>query len=367
MNLLEKGSPEDEDFPMDDIDSLETGIQTDKKKILIACGVFFALVLLILIFGIWYKSKRKIDNTEAVNKEVSQYIEKRDEKNNKDNLIIDNASVEASIDSEQENDLSVEETAIVVEEEKGHEEVDVLLNQEQLKDPLDQDMDYEDYSYEKEYIMKELSGWWDNAGTAAVYDLSALRRYRKLSYGLRDSNQFYYYGETDSNGNPNGKGTALYGDDTYYFGEFVHGKKEGKGYWMRFYYNSKNPYAMNGKITMHSYAGEWKDNLPDGEGQEHFDVDVSKLADNDDFFQNVIGGFSAGRYHGEMYANSINEEGEITEWDGVAKNGEFELIGILPPSGENPIWKSRSDNPRIRRIGKDENKDCGIKELYLEK
>ena len=41
MNLLEKGRPEEEDFPMDDrdirddVDGKETGIQTDKKTILI--------------------------------------------------------------------------------------------------------------------------------------------------------------------------------------------------------------------------------------------------------------------------------------------------------------------------------------------
>lgn len=371
MNLLEKGNPEEEDFPMDDrdirddVDGKETGVQADKKTILIVALVFIILILLILLFSVWYRSQKKVSNAEAVNQEIAQYVENQ---NTENNSIENNTSVENKTDAQGDLVLpgTESETAIVVEEAKEHKEVDVLLNPDKFEDPLDQDMYYEDYSYEKEYIMKELAGWWNNSGTGAIYDLSALRRYRKLSYGLQGTKQFYYYGDTDAEGNPNGEGVALYADDTYYFGSFSHGKRDGNGYWMRFYYNNKHPYSMNGKITMHSYAGEWKNDLPNGNGQEHFDIDVSKLVENDEFYQNIIGGFVDGRYQGDMYANTINEKGEITEWDGEAENGIFALKDSLPASGDHPVWKSRSDEPRFRRIGKDDNKDCGIRELYLE-
>ena len=99
----------------------------------------------------------------------------------------------------------------VVEEDKEQTtHTDVLLKPEKQMDPLDQDMSYEDDSYEKSYIMKEMSDWWDASQVSAMYDLSALRRYRKLSYSLKGTNQYYYYGDTDSEGKPHGKGCAMY-------------------------------------------------------------------------------------------------------------------------------------------------------------
>ena len=208
-----------------------------------------------------------------------------------------------------------------------------------------------------------MSDWWDASQVSAMYDLSALRRYRKLSYSLKGTNQYYYYGDTDSEGKPHGKGCAMYADDTYYFGDFVHGRREGTGYWLRFYYDTKLEGARNGIYTMHSYAGGWKNDLPDGDGQEHFDVDITKISEDDVVIQNVIGHFGAGLYDGEMFANTVNQSGEVSEWDAKAEKGVFAVQGLMPPSGDYPVWKNRADEERILRIGKDENKNCGIKEL----
>lgn len=370
MNLLEKGNPEEEDFPMDEMKDKEAAIQTDKKVILIAVLVFVILILLILLFAMWFKTQKKTTSTEMVSEEITQYVEEKklNSETEKNEELMEKGLEASKVGSETEKQETNDskESAIVVQEDDTHKEMDALLNPSKQEDSLDQDMYYEDYSYEKEYIMKELAGWWDNSGSGAIYDLSALRRYRKLSYSLRDTKQFYYYGDVDADGKPNGKGTAMYADDTYYFGDFVHGKREGNGYWMRFYYNSKNEYSMKGKITMHSYSGGWKNDLPDGSGQEHFDIDMSKLVENDQLYQNVIGGFKAGRYHGDMFANTINEHGEVTEWDGEAENGVFKLQDSLPASGDYPVWKSRSDEPRFLRIAKGTNQDCGITELILE-
>ena len=308
--------------------------------------VFLFLIILIFVFWMHGRTQNRVsDTTQQVEANVN--------------------GMHTDLQEQVKQDvLTGSSTPIVVEEDKEQTtHTDVLLKPEKQMDPLDQDMSYEDDSYEKSYIMKEMSDWWDASQVSAMYDLSALRRYRKLSYSLKGTNQYYYYGDTDSEGKPHGKGCAMYADDTYYFGDFVHGKREGTGYWLRFYYDTKMEGARNGIYTMHSYAGGWKNDLPDGDGQEHFDVDVSKIPEEEVIFQNIIGKFHAGLYDGEMFANSINSKGDVSEWDGEAENGVFMLQDSLPASGNYPVWKNRADETRILRIEKGKNKNCGISEL----
>ena len=71
----------------------------------------------------------------------------------------------------------------------------------------------------------------------------------------------------------------------------------------------------------HMYAGEWKNDLPDGEGQEHYELDMSKAAKKERYIQNVIGTFRSGFYSGEMYLTTLNWDGNQEEWNGFADAG----------------------------------------------
>ena len=62
-----------------------------------------------------------------------------------------------------------------------------------------------------------------------------------------------YEGE-ELNGIPHGTGTMLYVNGDYYRGEWVSGLKEGRGIQNNFEENTR-------------YEGEWKKNLPNGEGK----------------------------------------------------------------------------------------------------
>ena len=341
MNLLERDSK-----IKDNIACPEEGTSHQNMIYIWVAFVFLFLIILIFVFWMHGRTQNRVsDTTQQVEANVN--------------------GMHTDLQEQVKQDvLTGSSTPIVVEEDKEQTtHTDVLLKPEKQMDPLDQDMSYEDDSYEKSYIMKEMSDWWDASQVSAMYDLSVLRRYRKLSYSLKGTNQYYYYGDTDSEGKPHGKGCAMYADDTYYFGDFVHGRREGTGYWLRFYYDTKMEGARNGIYTMHSYAGGWKNDLPDGDGQEHFDVDITKISEDDVVIQNVIGHFGAGLYDGEMFANTVNQSGEVSEWDAKAEKGVFAVQGLMPPSGDYPVWKNRADEERILRIGKDENKNCGIKEL----
>ena len=364
MNLLERDSK-----IKDNIAYPEEGTSHQNMIYIWVAFVFLFLIILIFVFWMHGRTQNRVSDTTQ---QVEANVNGMQTESVKDTLIEDEIK-DLSTGEEQQTDLQEQvkqdvltgsSTPIVVEEDKEQTtHTDVLLKPEKQMDPLDQDMSYEDDSYEKSYIMKEMSDWWDASQVSAMYDLSALRRYRKLSYSLKGTNQYYYYGDTDSEGKPHGKGCAMYADDTYYFGDFVHGRREGTGYWLRFYYDTKMEGARNGIYTMHSYAGGWKNDLPDGDGQEHFDVDVSKIPEEEVIFQNIIGKFHAGLYDGEMFANSINSKGDVSEWDGEAENGVFMLQDSLPASGNYPVWKNRADETRILRIEKGKNKNCGISEL----
>ena len=93
-----------------------------------------------------------------------------------------------------------------------------------------------------------------------------------------------------------GTGIACYADNAYYYGEWSNGKREGNGKWVRFYVYYDDDTTSDRAYREHMYAGEWKNDLPDGEGQEHYELDMSKAAKKERYIQNVIGTFRSGFY-----------------------------------------------------------------------
>ncbi len=223
--------------------------------------------------------------------------------------------------------------------------------------------DGNDVSYSKEYILNEALPYFADNNQEAISDLAHLKRYVKLSAELKGTNQYYYIGDVNRGGQPDGVGLAIYEDNSYYYGDWANGVRSGTGRWFRFYINEKTRRNAMGKYTCHSYAGEWADNLPDGGGAEHFDVDIAKLDLGERILQNVVGDFHAGLYDGEMFANTVNSYGSIEEWDGSAAEGIFTLWRDMSAIGECSVWRSRQDDTLYMDIDKSENKNQGIREL----
>ncbi len=279
---------------------------------------------------------------------------------------------------QQKNDYVPEagESVIVVpqemtEEQPGAEEEE---EEEEPLEPVAEDSDKSavvvdvedenDVSYTKEYILNEALPYFADNNQPAIWDLAHLRRYVKLSEGLKETGNYYYTGDLNGSGQPDGKGLAIYEDNSYYYGDWENGTRSGTGTWFRFYISEKSKRNAMGKYMAHSYSGAWANDLPNGEGAEHYDVDTSRLRADERLIQNVVGSFVDGMYDGELYGYTVNGIGNIEEWDGIANRGEFELWRDMSAIGECSVWRSKTDHTLCLDIDKSENRNQGIEELW---
>lgn len=332
------------------------------KLVVLLLGVIVVLIVCVILL---FTKQTKQTDTSLLQSDIIEYAEKQ---NSADEKEVQDQAVQAD-DTKSESPIIVEKSESNNSDNSIKDNEEEVQNNQLAKNAADYYEDLkktyadEDESYTKEYILNEMIYHWEAGSTSAIYDLSALRRYRKLSYSLKGTNQYYYTGEQTSEGVPQGKGLAIYADNTYYYGDFVNGKREGEGYWFRFYYDSSLPQAKKGLITAHSYVGSWKNGLPDGEGTEHFDVNSDMLLDQGLIITNIIGHYNQGLYDGDIYCTTVEFPENVKEWDAVAENGVFSLWKDISVKGECSIWKCRSDEKLFMDIMKQDNKGCGLIEL----
>lgn len=215
--------------------------------------------------------------------------------------------------------------------------------------------------------LKELYEYWDAYKLDAVAEVVRLERLQKVSSQLEGTNKYYYYGSVDRLGRPSGKGLAVYGNNTYYFGEWKEGLRSGKGMWLEVAIYADD--SLNLGLLEHSYNGQWSKDLPNGEGQEHFSYDYSLLKEEsfekEKCIANVIGNFKDGYYNGEMYIMTVDAEGNSTDWGGTCKEGSWSVVekGYT----YDTIWvsyeKDEQGNSQSYAILPEENLDWGVRGL----
>lgn len=334
---------------------LQKAVTTKVLLAVIAILLIFILVLLTVVVS--SRQNRQDGKDSDLQQTITDYAKQQQEME------------EQIISKEEKNpaaDLPAsEEPEEKVEEEEEPEEEEEAVSADNEKTAIVVDIEDEnDEAYTKEFILKEAYSYFAENKQDAIWDLAHLKRYVKLSKGLEGTGDYYYKGDVDSDGKPHGTGLAIYEKNSYYFGEWSHGARDGKGTWFRFYINQRNKNNAMGIYMSHLYSGEWAGDLPNGEGAEHYDVDISKLAPTQGrVLQNVVGSFKNGLYDGDMYADTVDYTGNIQEWDGVAKEGVFTLWRDMSAIGECAVWRYVDDHSVCLDIDKSENKNQGIREL----
>ena len=381
MNLLEKNHSEHEEQKEQEHKERE---QKERKQrdggqewhepkipvILILTGIIVVLLICILELLFLSPDKKRSsaeDSQEALQQDMLDYANEQKQNDMtaappQDVIVVENPALPATAE-----DALSEETPEVTETEDEDEEEEEIIPESDTIDKTAIIVDIEDendVSYTKEFIMNEMMPYFADNNLDAIWDLAHLKRYVKLSAGLKNTGTYYYQGGVDSDGNPDGIGLAIYENNTYYYGSWSHGLRSGDGRWIRFYIDEIGAKPTKKTYQSHSYSGMWSNDLPNGEGAEHYDVDISQLTSKDRIIQNVVGNFTNGLYDGEMYANTVDYIGNVEEWDGVAHQGVFDLWRDMSRIGECSVWKNKTDSELCLDIDKSENKNQGIRELF---
>ena len=194
----------------------------------------------------------------------------------------------------------------------------------------------------------------------AVEELAHLSRFEAMSASMKteSGDRSSYYGEVNEKKEPEGKGIMVYAENRYYYGSFHNGKREGKGTWIQFY-----PSYSRDTATYHSYSGEFKNDLPNGQGQEHYEYNLERMDKNLLYLQNVIGTFQDGFYQGEMYVITLDHNGKTTEWKGSCKNGTWQKEGEADTKRRYPVLHGRLDEDRHIWMTEKENRHFGVREI----
>lgn len=196
------------------------------------------------------------------------------------------------------------------------------------KDPvvsIKKDSSYPDSRDDTDQILKGLSDYWAAGEMDSVDYLVRMDKFRYLSGTLEGSSDYYYYGDENESGEPEGTGVAVYAGNQYYYGSFHNGLREGNGFWYQIYVKNGPFEKANNGVYGHSYNGEWKNDLPDGQGQEHFDIDRSLLKET--VIANMVGTFAGGYYNGDFKLNSFDADETETNWIGTCRYGTWVPFG----------------------------------------
>lgn len=358
---------EKDEFPIEDLDQ-EKEDEEDIQGFLhkpymttVFLGIILLLLVCIIILLLFMPNRRQAAQTtgnDDLQQSITQYAQEQ-----KQNDYVAGLSGE-TVDIDPVDVPEPEEETVQPEPEEVTEPEADLISADSDKTAIIVDVEDEnDIAYSKEFILNEALPYFADNNQDAIWDLAHLKRYVKLSEQLKNTDQYYYKGDVNSDGIPDGQGLAIYENNSYYYGDWVNGVRSGTGTWYRFYIGKTNKTNALGKYIAHSYTGSWENDLPNGQGAEHYDVDISKLKAHERILQNVIGNFSDGLYDGELYMNTVDYTGNVEEWSGVTQKGVFTLWRDMSAIGECSVWRKNDDHSLCIDIDKSENKNQGLKEL----
>ena len=304
----------------------------EKIKIAITSGIA-GVILLILVLFLALSGRDSKSDEQALNDSITEYASSLIEG--------DKATNDASTSEVTSDDAATESTSVVPYSEYVNSKKGTISGNSfyETKGAVLKDV-YKKITFDTNAQLKEMITYWEQGNDDAVRDLAHLERYEAMSLTLSGTNDFYYYGEVNSSGLPDGTGLAVYGDDQYYYGHWSNGLRSGAGKWVCFY-----PSYSTYVVKEHLYSGEWVDDKPNGQGQEHYDYNPEYMNAEDIYLQNAIGCFSNGYYTGDMYIITVDKDYHTTEWLGTCDSGNWiQVLNTTPDAkGRIPVLYEREN------------------------
>ncbi len=307
----------------EDDDNEYSGI--DKAKILVTV-LPFALIIIILAITLTVNSVKKRGEVSAdLQQDIMEYADENQDAQAKESP---KQAVSSSVANPGKSADSVQDPVNSSDDNGAHTDRNVK-DEETLPDasptPFQEVMkaqkDYSKVTFHKEEQLKDMMAYWSDNNQKAINDLVYLDHYLAMSWSLKGTKNFYYYGDTNADGQPNGKGVAVYADNQYYYGDWANGKRSGNGTWMHFHVHQTE--NKNDLYTYHHYTGGWANDLPQGEGSEHYDYDMNLVTGNEGYVTNRIGSYDEGLINGEFYLITIYADESTKEWNAKADHGAW--------------------------------------------
>lgn len=220
-----------------------------------------------------------------------------------------------------------------------------------------EERDYSDVTFHAQTHLAEMMSYWEENNKTALDDLVNLDHFKAMSYSLKGTDDFYFYGQTTGDGIPNGKGIAVYADNQYYYGDWKDGVRSGIGTWMHYHIHEKK--NNTDLYIYHQYVGMWANDLPNGDGAEHYDINTKILKPNIGYNTNLSGSYLDGMIHGDFYLTNLYSDGNVKEWTAKANEGSWiycadsvDAEGRMPAyidmqNDENYIWLHPDDNVNV--------------------
>lgn len=348
----------DDDFELQDENLIS---RMDRAKILISVIPVVLIIIILAVTMIVNEKKEDPSESEDLQQSIMDYA---DETNSTNNTLVKTEEL-----PQTDTKLTTPEKEVVSKDEISAEEDQG--NAEPSSTPYGKIMDtdktdYSKVSYDRDEQLKEMMSYWADNNQKALDDLANLDRFKAMSWELRDTTDFYYYGDRNVSGIPEGKGIAVYADNQYYYGDWKDGVRSGNGTWI--HYHIHNTANKNDLYLYHQYTGSWAEDLPEGEGSEHYDYEMSLLKENTGYNNNLIGSYSKGLVNGDFYLTNIYPDGNVREWYAQAEHGSWIYKSEnKDKAGRGPVYVSNIDpNDYIWMLPK-ENKNVGVPCLISKK
>lgn len=321
----------------------------DKRKIFVTIIPFVLIILILAITLLVNTMKKDKDVSGDLQQNIMEYADEH-----KEEVPSDKQEEVSSLNIGKETEDLNEQTDASDEQEEPESTPSPTPYQEVMeKDKVD----YSKVKFDKDAQLKEMMAYWADNNQKALDDLANLDRFIAMSWTLSGTDDCYYYGDIDSNGLPSGKGIAVYADNQYYYGDWKNGVRSGNGTWIHYHIHQvKNTTDL---YTYHQYTGGWAEDLPEGEGSEHYDYNTELLKKGIGYDTNLIGSYSKGLVHGEFYLTNIYSDGEIKEWNAKAEHGSWiyqnenkdkkgnRTVYVDVNDPDNYIWMQPKENANI--------------------